>query len=125
MPSLEHTLGVRRHSVPVNMEPTLPRTIYRRESLPTGRATSQSGRSTVSPIRTESRTSSGLKEEDELLKYGSQASLLSTSSGHHHSSGFNNHSIINIMTNINTVTTETLKLLSFNQLLSNILCCSE
>lgn len=87
VPSLEQTLGVRRHSVPVNMEPPLPRTIYRRESLPTGRATSQSGRSTVSPIRTESRTSSGLKEEDELLKYGSQASLLSTSSGHHNSSG--------------------------------------
>lgn len=87
MPSIEQALGVRRHSVPVNMEPALPRTIYRRESLPTGRATSQSGRSTVSPVRTESRASSGLREEDELLKYGSQASLLSTSSGHHHSSG--------------------------------------
>lgn len=84
MPSLEGTLGVRRHSVPVNMEqPPLPRTIYRRESLPTNRrAPTPSGRSTVSPVPTESRTSSDhLREEDELMKYGSQSSLLSSSSG--------------------------------------------
>ncbi|KAF2901887.1 hypothetical protein ILUMI_04298 [Ignelater luminosus] len=84
VPSLEGTLGVRRHSVPVNMEQQpLPRTIYRRESLPTNRrAPTPSGRSTVSPVPTESRTSSDhLREEDELMKYGSQSSLLSSSSG--------------------------------------------
>lgn len=86
VPTLEGTLGVRRHSVPVNMEQQLPRTIYRRESLPTGRGVSQSGRSTVSPVPTESRASSGLREEDELMKYSSQTSLISSSSGHHHSS---------------------------------------
>lgn len=88
VPSLEGSLGVRRHSVPVNLEPTLPRTIYRRESLPVGRGAppQQSGRSTVSPVPTESRASSGLREEDELAKFGSQSSLLSSSSGHHHSS---------------------------------------
>lgn len=88
VPTLEGALGVRRHSVPVNMEPSLPRTIYRRESLPISRgAPAQSGRSTVSPVPTDSRASSGLREEDELMKFGSQSSLLSSSSGHHHSSG--------------------------------------
>ncbi|XP_071054218.1 uncharacterized protein [Onthophagus taurus] len=89
VPTLESALGVRRHSVPVNMEqPPLPRTIYRRESLPIGRsASAQSGKSGNSPVRTESRVSSGLREEDELMKYSSQLSLLSNSSGGlHHSS---------------------------------------
>lgn len=90
MPTLESTLGVRRHSVPVNIEPTLPRTIYRRESLPIGRGAqsqTQSGRSTVSPVPTESRGSTSLKEEDELMRFGSQTSSLSSSSPHYHSSG--------------------------------------
>ncbi|XP_044270346.1 cAMP-specific 3',5'-cyclic phosphodiesterase 4A-like isoform X2 [Tribolium madens] len=81
VPTLEHTLGVRRHSVPVNMEPSLPRTIYRRESLPAGRAAS-SGRSPISPVQNESRTSSGLREEDELMKFGSQSSIISSTSPH-------------------------------------------
>lgn len=81
VPTLENLLGVRRHSVPVNMEPPLPRTIYRRESLPTGRAVS-SGRSPMSPIQIESRTSSGLREEDELMKFGSQSSIISSNSPH-------------------------------------------
>jgi curli biogenesis system outer membrane secretion channel CsgG len=63
------------------MEPSLPRTIYRRESLPTGRATS-SGRSPISPVQNESRTSSGLREEDELMKFGSQSSIVSSNSPH-------------------------------------------
>lgn len=83
VPTLE-SLGVRRHSVPVNMEPTLPRTIYRRESLPTGRGMTV-GRTPASP-QTESRASSGLREEDELLRYGSQSSDISSSSPHHSSS---------------------------------------
>ncbi|XP_018565805.1 uncharacterized protein LOC108906859 [Anoplophora glabripennis] len=82
VPTLE-SLGVRRHSVPVNMEQSLPRTIYRRESLPTGRGI-PFGRSPVSP-QTESRASSGLREEDELLKYGSQSSDVSSNSPHHSS----------------------------------------
>ncbi|KAJ8974825.1 hypothetical protein NQ317_001014 [Molorchus minor] len=81
VPTLE-SLGVRRHSVPVNMEQSLPRTIYRRESLPTSRGV-PFGRSPVSP-QPESRASSGLREEDELLQYGSQSSDLSSSP--HHSS---------------------------------------
>ncbi|XP_060521042.1 uncharacterized protein LOC132698791 isoform X2 [Cylas formicarius] len=97
VPTLE-TLGVRRHSVPIHIDmPTaqtqphqqhqpsqLPRTIYRRESLP---ATSslRSGRSPVSP-QTESRASSGLREEDELLRYGSQSSVVSSSGSPYHSS---------------------------------------
>ncbi|KAJ8955789.1 hypothetical protein NQ314_006838, partial [Rhamnusium bicolor] len=79
--STETTPRVRRHSVPVNMEQSLPRTIYRRESLPTGRGI-PFGRSPVSP-QTESRASSGLREEDELLRYGSQSSDLSSNSPHH------------------------------------------
>nr|CAI5863136.1 unnamed protein product [Callosobruchus analis] len=82
VPTLE-SLGVRRHSVPVNIEQSLPRTIYRRESLPTGRGTAFA-RSPVSP-QTESRASSGLREEDELLRYGSQSSDISSSSPHHSS----------------------------------------
>lgn len=62
------------------MEQSLPRTIYRRESLPSGKTTS--GRSPVSP-QTESRASSGLKEEDELLRFGSQSSDISSGSPHH------------------------------------------
>ncbi|KAK9712247.1 3prime5prime-cyclic nucleotide phosphodiesterase [Popillia japonica] len=82
VPTLESTLAGRRHSVPVNMEPLLPRTIYRRESLPIGRSPSaQSGKSPNSPIPPESRVSSGLREEDELLRFGSQTSLFSSSSG--------------------------------------------
>ncbi|KAL3276197.1 hypothetical protein HHI36_020915 [Cryptolaemus montrouzieri] len=78
VPTLESTLGVRRHSVPVNLEPTLPRTIYRRESLPVGRNTSSSSsRNVVSPIRSDSRASSGLREEDEMFKFGSQSSFSS------------------------------------------------
>lgn len=83
VPSLESALGMRRHSVPVNLEPTLPRTIYRRESLPIARNTNSSGRSVVSPIRSDSRASSGLREEDEFMKFGSQ----STFSSPRHSSG--------------------------------------
>ncbi|KAG5893591.1 hypothetical protein JTB14_019262 [Gonioctena quinquepunctata] len=82
VPTLE-SLGVRRHSVPVNMEQSLPRTIYRRESLPTGRGIAV-GRIPGSP-QTESRASSGLREEDELLRYGSQSSDISFSSPHHSS----------------------------------------
>ncbi|XP_023029993.2 uncharacterized protein isoform X2 [Leptinotarsa decemlineata] len=82
VPTLE-SLGVRRHSVPVNMEQSLPRTIYRRESLPTGRGITFS-RTPVSP-QTESRASSGLREEDELLRYASQSSEISSSSPHHSS----------------------------------------
>ncbi|XP_066148463.1 uncharacterized protein [Euwallacea fornicatus] len=96
VPTLE-SLGVRRHSVPVHMEipssggspqrhqPQLPRTIYRRESLPTSAIirTSQ-GRSPVSP-QTDSRASSGLREEDELLQYGSQSSVISSGSPYHSS----------------------------------------
>ncbi|VEN39754.1 unnamed protein product [Callosobruchus maculatus] len=92
VPTLE-SLGVRRHSVPVNIEQSLPRTIYsrqvdtqRRESLPTGRGTAFA-RSPVSP-QTESRASSGLREEDELLRYGSQSSDVSSSSPHHSSDVF-------------------------------------
>lgn len=76
VPTLDGTLGVRRHSVPVNVEPALPRTIYRRESLPTGRGT---GKSPVSPIATESRASSGLRE------FGSQSSVVSSGSPHYSS----------------------------------------
>ncbi|CAH1099041.1 unnamed protein product [Psylliodes chrysocephalus] len=79
VPTLE-SLGVRRHSVPVNMEQSLPRTIYRRESLPTGRGI-PFGRSPISP-QTESRASSGLREEDELLRYGSQSDVSSSSPLH-------------------------------------------
>lgn len=79
VPSLQNTIGARRHSVPVNMEPPLPRTIYRRESLPVSRAALAAGRSPISPVQIESRTSSGLREEDELMKFGSQSSLLSSS----------------------------------------------
>ncbi|XP_056636070.1 uncharacterized protein LOC130444827 isoform X1 [Diorhabda sublineata] len=79
VPTLE-SLGVRRHSVPVNMDQSLPRTIYRRESLPTGRGI-PFGRSPVSP-QTESRASSGLREEDELLRYGSQSDASSSSPLH-------------------------------------------
>lgn len=73
------------------MEPLLPRTVYRRESLPIGRSPSaQSGRSPNSPVPPESRVSSGLREEDELLRFSSQTSLFSSSSGGmHHSSGKN------------------------------------
>ncbi|XP_031349176.1 uncharacterized protein LOC116175186 isoform X3 [Photinus pyralis] len=84
VPTVESALGVRRHSVPVNMEqPPIPRTIYRRESLPANRnIPTPSGRSTVSPVLTDSRTSSEhLREEDELMKFGSQSSILSWSSG--------------------------------------------
>ncbi|XP_044748639.1 uncharacterized protein LOC123309533 isoform X2 [Coccinella septempunctata] len=81
VPTLDGTLGVRRHSVPVNLEPALPRTIYRRESLPVARnASSSSGRNAISPIRSDSRaskTSSGLREEDELFRFGSQSSFSS------------------------------------------------
>ncbi|KRT80823.1 hypothetical protein AMK59_5724 [Oryctes borbonicus] len=88
VPTLESTLAGRRHSVPVNMEPLLPRTIYRRESLPIGRSPSaQSAKSPNSPVPPDSRVSSGLREEDELLRFGSQTSLYSSSSGGlHHSS---------------------------------------
>ncbi|KAI4471055.1 cyclic nucleotide phosphodiesterase [Holotrichia oblita] len=87
VPTLESTLAGRRHSVPVNMEPLLPRTIYRRESLPIGRSPSaQSGKSPNSPVPPESRVSSGLREEDELLRFGSQTSLFSSSSGGLHQS---------------------------------------
>ncbi|XP_050514468.1 uncharacterized protein LOC126889827 isoform X1 [Diabrotica virgifera virgifera] len=76
VPTLE-SLEVRRHSVPVNMEHTLPRPIYRRESLPTGKGILLN-RTPVSP-QTESRASSGLKEEDELLPpYGSQSDMSSS-----------------------------------------------
>lgn len=92
VPTLE-SLGVRRHSVPVNMEQSLPRTIYRRESLPTGRGI-PFGRSPVSP-QTESRASSGLREEDELLKFGSQSSDISSNSPHH-SSGKKSYPILEI-----------------------------
>lgn len=87
MPSLENSLGLRRHSVPVNMnQPPIPRTIYRRESLPANRRAATPSGQTVSPVHTESRTSSDrLREEDELMNFGSQASLLSTSSQHHSS----------------------------------------
>lgn len=74
VPSLEGALGVRRHSVPVNMEQSLPRTIYRRESLPVNR------RAVISPQ--ESRASSGLREEDELARFGSQGSDISSSPQH-------------------------------------------
>lgn len=87
VPTLE-SLGVRRHSVPVNMEQPLPRTIYRRESLPIAKGitiTSMTGRLPISP-QTESRASSGLREEDELLRYGSHSSDISSSSPHHSSS---------------------------------------
>ncbi|KAK4877399.1 hypothetical protein RN001_009905 [Aquatica leii] len=86
VPTVESALGVRRHSVPVNMEqPPISRTIYRRESLPNHRNTpTPSGRSTVSPVLTDSRTSSDhLREEDELMRFGSQSSILSSSSGGH------------------------------------------
>lgn len=79
VPTLEGALGVRRHSVPVNVEPALPRTIYRRESLPTGRGT---GKSPVSPIAIESRASSGLRE------FGSQSSVVSSGSPHYSSGQF-------------------------------------
>ncbi|XP_050312092.1 cAMP-specific 3',5'-cyclic phosphodiesterase 4A-like isoform X2 [Anthonomus grandis grandis] len=102
VPTLE-SLGVRRHSVPVHMEiptvaakgssspqrhqqPPLPRTIFRRESLPASTTIRVSqGRSPVSP-QTESRASSGLREEDELLHYGSQSSVISSSGSPYHSS---------------------------------------
>ncbi|XP_045464276.1 uncharacterized protein LOC123673705 isoform X1 [Harmonia axyridis] len=82
VPSFESSLGVRRHSVPVNLDPALPHTIYRRESLPVARNNSSSSgaRNVVSPIRSDSRaskSSSGLKEEDEFFKYGSQSSFSS------------------------------------------------
>ncbi|KAL1518131.1 hypothetical protein ABEB36_001802 [Hypothenemus hampei] len=99
VPTLE-SLGIRRHSVPVHMEipasgaspqrlqqpQQLPRTIYRRESLPATATirSSQQGRSPVSP-QTDSRASSGLREEDELLNYGSQSSLMSSGSPYHSS----------------------------------------
>ncbi|XP_025836823.1 uncharacterized protein LOC108734071 [Agrilus planipennis] len=98
VPTLESQLGVRRHSVPVHVELQLPRTIYRRESLPQApnnhhhhHRHSSSGRSTVSPVFSgDSRTSSAghLREEDELLElaFGSQTSLLSSSSDRQHSS---------------------------------------
>ncbi|KAH1003670.1 hypothetical protein HUJ04_003551 [Dendroctonus ponderosae] len=92
------SLGIRRHSVPVHMEiphqtggspqrhqAALPRTIYRRESLPsTATIRVTQGRSPVSP-QTESRASSGLREEDELLQYGSQSSVISSGSPYHSS----------------------------------------
>ncbi|XP_076263165.1 uncharacterized protein LOC143198089 isoform X2 [Rhynchophorus ferrugineus] len=98
VPTLE-SLGVRRHSVPVHMDiPVmttgspqkhqhcqLPRTIYRRESLPaTASIRTSQGRSPVSP-QTESRASSGLREEDELLHFGSQSSVISSGSPYHSS----------------------------------------
>lgn len=88
VPTLDGVLGVRRHSVPVNTEPTLPRTIYRRESLPSGRG-SLPGRSPVSPVPTDSRASSGLHEEHELMKFGSQTSIISSGSPHHSSGNTN------------------------------------
>ncbi|XP_065161528.1 uncharacterized protein [Atheta coriaria] len=77
VPTLESTIGVRRHSVPVNMEQSLPRTLYRRESLPIRRQ---------SPAPSDSRASSGLREEDELMRFESRSSILSSSSGGMHSS---------------------------------------
>lgn len=84
VPTLEGTLGVRRHSVPVNVEPSLPRTIYRRESLPIGRGAIP-GRSQASPVPADSRASSGLREEHELAKFGSQSSVVSSGSLHYSS----------------------------------------
>ncbi|XP_017774967.1 PREDICTED: uncharacterized protein LOC108561508 isoform X2 [Nicrophorus vespilloides] len=82
VPTVESAIGLRRHSVPVNMEPlSLPRTIYRRESLPIRRH---------SPARSESRISSGLCEEDELMRFESRSSILSSGSGKQHFSAEDN-----------------------------------
>lgn len=80
VPKLNPLVNSRRHSMPVNTGPVLPRTIIRRESLPPSRFT-QDGQPS-------SRASSGhIREEDEL-HFGSQSSLLSSNSGdNHHSSG--------------------------------------
>lgn len=72
----------RRHSMPVNTGPVLPRTIIRRESLPPSRYM-------IEDRLPGSRGSSSghIREEDEL-RFGSQSSLLSSNSGgNHHSSG--------------------------------------
>ncbi|CAH1179104.1 unnamed protein product [Phaedon cochleariae] len=84
------SLGVRRHSVPAHTDtpPPLPRTIHRRESLPTGRGAGLgAGRSPVSP-QAVSRASSGLREEEEeLLGWGSPGSEGSDGSPLHSSEG--------------------------------------
>lgn len=80
VPKLNSVVNSRRHSMPVNSGPVLPRTIIRRESLPPSRFTTEG--------LPGSRASSGhIREEDEL-HFGSQSSLLSSNSGgNHHSSG--------------------------------------
>lgn len=80
VPKLNPAVNSRRHSMPVNTGPVLPRTIIRRESLPPSRL--------IHDDRLPgSRASSGhIREEDEL-RFGSQSSLLSSNSGGNHHSG--------------------------------------
>lgn len=83
VPQTESLLSTRRHSMPVNTGPILPRTIIRRESLP------MPNRYATPEVRvSNSRASSShIREEDEL-QFGSQTSLLSSNSGGRpHSSG--------------------------------------
>lgn len=110
VPTLAHALGTRRHSVPVNLDPLsptqptsaapvpvhtpgtisgpLPRTIYRRESLPAGRGMPPVARTSPVPSEGGRISSGGLREESEVeyarfagSRGGSIASMVSSSPG--------------------------------------------
>lgn len=74
VPKLD-ALNARRHSMPVDSGPTLPRTVIRRESLPPSRFQLPEIR-----LSNSRASSSHIREEDEL-HFGSQSSLLSSNSG--------------------------------------------